>query len=148
MIKARKNLVKKLSVFAAMAFMMLSFFGFKPVNNLLGLDTDGIVVYAADQQVPQAAAQQGGAALGNGNADYDSSSGNTSADAAFRATVSVFITWIRRIGALVGFVGAIMFALAIKNNDAEQKQAGLLTMVAGFVVWAICQASSLFNIFS
>jgi len=143
--KARKNLVKKLSVFAAMAFMMLSFFGFKPVNNFLGLDSDGMVVYAADPPVTQAV---GGAGLGNGNADYDSSSGNKSADAAFRATVSVFITWIRRIGALVGFVGAIMFALATKNNDADQKQTGLLTMVAGFMAWAICQATSLFDIFS
>lgn len=144
--KARKNLVKKLSVFAAMAFMMLSFFGFKPVNNFLGLDSDGMVVYADD--VPQVTQVAGGAALGNGNADYDSGSGVKSADNAYRATVSVFITWIRRIGALVGFVGAIMFALATKNNDADQKQNGLLTMIAGFMAWAICQATSLFDIFS
>lgn len=130
--KARKNLVKKLSVFAAMAFMMLSFFGFKPVNNFLGLDSDGMVVYATTPVQPT------GANMGNGNADYDSGSGNKSADDAFKATVSVFITWIRRIGALVGFVGAIMFALATKNNDADQKEKGLLTMVAGFMAWAIC----------
>ena len=49
---------------------------------------------------------------------------------------------------MVAFVGAIMFALAIKNNDAEQKQAGLITMIAGFIVAALCAASSMFDLFS
>ena len=41
-----------------------------------------------------------------------------------------------------------MFGLAIKNNDAEQKQSGLMTMVAGFVVWAICAAIDMFDLFT
>ena len=41
-------------------------------------------------------------------------------EAAYKSTIEFFITWIRRIGMMVAFVGAIMFALAIKNNDAEQ----------------------------
>jgi hypothetical protein len=41
-----------------------------------------------------------------------------------------------------------MFGLAIKNNDAEQKQSGLLTMVAGFVVAAVCGAADMFNLFA
>ena len=48
---------------------------------------------------------------------------------------------------MVAFVGAIMFALAIKNNDAEQKQAGLITMIAGFIVAALCAASNMFDLF-
>ena len=71
----------------------------------------------------------------------------TGAEAAYQSTINFFITWIRRVGWMVAFVGAIMFALAIKNHDAEQKQAGLLTMVAGFVVAALCLASNMFNLF-
>ena len=73
--------------------------------------------------------------------------GGTGADAAYQSTINFFITWIRRVGWMIAFVGGIMFALAIKNHDAEQKQAGLLTMVAGFVVAALCLASNMFNLF-
>ena len=68
-------------------------------------------------------------------------------EAAYKSTIEFFITWIRRIGMMVAFVGAIIFALAIKNNDAEQKQAGLITMIAGFIVAALCAASDMFNLF-
>ena len=91
-----------------------------------------------------------------GNSDFillaggggSSGSGSSDADSSYKSVVEFFITWIRRIGALIAFVGAIMFALAIKNNDAEQKQNGLLTMVAGFVVVAVCTAINMFDLFS
>ena len=73
--------------------------------------------------------------------------GAVGSEAAYQSTIEFFITWIRRIGMMVAFVGAIMFALAIKNNDAEQKQAGLITMIAGFIVAALCAASSMFDLF-
>lgn len=76
------------------------------------------------------------------------SSGSSTADSAYSNVINFFITWLRRIGAMVALVGAIMFGLAIKNNDAEQKQNGLLTMVAGFVVFAICLAADMFDLFS
>lgn len=62
--------------------------------------------------------------------------------------LTFFITWLRRIGAAVALIGAIMFGLAIKDNDSNQKQTGLMTMVAGFVVVAICLASSMFDLFA
>lgn len=68
-------------------------------------------------------------------------------DDQFKSVVEFFVKWIKRVGLLVAFVGGVMFALAIKNNDAEQKQAGLLTLVAGFVVAALCQAVDMFGIF-
>lgn len=74
--------------------------------------------------------------------------GTGSADSTFQEVVNFFVTWLRRIGALVAFIGGIMFALAIKNNDADQKQNGLLTMVAGFVAAALCTAVDMFDIFS
>jgi len=70
------------------------------------------------------------------------------AEATYQTVINFFITWLTRIGMLVALVGAIMFALAIKSNDAEQKQAGLLTMVAGFVVAAVCGAANMFNLFA
>lgn len=75
-------------------------------------------------------------------------SGSNTADGAYNKVINFFITWLRRIGAAVALVGAIMFGLAIKNNDAEQKQNGLLTMVAGFVVFAVCQAADMFDLFT
>lgn len=70
------------------------------------------------------------------------------ADSTYQTVINFFITWLRRIGALVALVGAIMFALAIKNNDAEQKQNGLMTLVAGFVAVAVCTAADMFDLFS
>ncbi len=84
---------------------------------------------------------------GNGN-NAGGASGSSTADGAYTNVVNFFITWLRRIGAMVALVGAIMFGLAIKSNDAEQKQAGLLTMVAGFVVFAVCLAADMFDLFS
>ncbi|MDE7364036.1 MAG: hypothetical protein K2N27_04000 [Ruminococcus sp.] len=86
-----------------------------------------------------------GGNTGNGNG---TASGSSTADTAYNNVINFFITWIRRIGAMVAFVGAVMFGLAIKNNDADQKQNGLLTMVAGFVIFAICLAVDMFDLFS
>lgn len=69
------------------------------------------------------------------------------ADASYKDVVNFFVKWLKRIGALVGLIGAVMFGLAIKNNDAEQKQAGLLTMVAGFAVFGICSTTDIFHLF-
>ena len=81
-------------------------------------------------------------------ADVVDNGDGTSDDAAYQNIVNFFIKWFRRIGVLVAFVGGIMFALAIKNNDAEQKQQGLMTLVAGFATAAICVAVSMFDLFS
>lgn len=70
----------------------------------------------------------------------------TDGDDTFESIVNFFAKWIKRAGLLVAFVGGIMFALAIKDNNADQKQAGLLTLIAGFVVSALCQAIDMFGI--
>ena len=62
----------------------------------------------------------------------------------FNNVIDFFATWIGRIGLVVGFVGAIMFALAIKNDDAEAKTRGLMTLASGFVVFAVTQALDMF----
>lgn len=62
----------------------------------------------------------------------------------FETVIDFFATWIGRIGLIVGFVGGIMFALAIKNDDADAKTRGLMTLAAGFVVFALTQAVDMF----
>ena len=73
-------------------------------------------------------------------------SADADAESAFNKITGEFVTWFKRIGALVAFVGGIMFALAIKNNDAEQKQQGLLTLAAGFACVAIAGLASTFGL--
>ena len=66
-------------------------------------------------------------------------------EAAFNSVIG-FATWIGRIGLVVAFVGGIMFALAIKNDDAEAKTRGLMTLASGFVVFALTLSLDLFGI--
>lgn len=111
------------------------------------LDTSDRMTFDTDtyaSREPQFVMLAGGN-TGNGNS---SASGSSTADTAYTNVINFFITWIRRIGAMIAFVGAVIFGLAIKNNDADQKQNGLLTMVAGFVVFAICLAVDMFDLFS
>ncbi|MBR6982330.1 MAG: hypothetical protein IKH75_02150 [Ruminococcus sp.] len=72
----------------------------------------------------------------------------STAESAYENTIDFFITWIRRIGAAVAFIGAVMFGFAIKNDDAERKQTGLMTLAAGFVVWAVCAGADMFDLFT
>lgn len=86
-----------------------------------------------------------GAGAGGG---HTGKSGSSDADSAYQSVIDFIITWVRRIGAAVAFFGAIMLALALKKNDADQKEDGIKTMVAGFVVWAICFAVDKFDLFT
>ncbi len=65
-------------------------------------------------------------------------------EAQFNAVIEFFALWIGRIGLVVGFVGAVMFALAIKNDDAEAKTRGLMTLASGFVVFGVTKALDMF----
>ena len=64
----------------------------------------------------------------------------------FNSVIKFFADWIGRIGLVVAFVGGIMFALAIKNDDAEAKTRGLMTLASGFVVFALTLALDMFGI--
>lgn len=71
---------------------------------------------------------------------------NGEGDQMFFKLIGFFATWIGRIGLVVAFVGAVMFGLAIKNDDADGKQRGLMTLAAGFIVYAITLALDMFNL--
>ena len=74
------------------------------------------------------------------------SGGTVDGEAAFNSVIGFFATWIGRIGLVVAFVGGVMFALAIKNDDAEAKTRGLMTLASGFVVFALTLSLNLFGI--
>jgi hypothetical protein len=73
--------------------------------------------------------------------------GGGTADEAYQSTINFFITWIKRIGLMVAFVGAIMFGFASRNEDADAKTRGLLTLVSGLIVAALCQGVDMFHLF-
>jgi drug/metabolite transporter (DMT)-like permease len=67
---------------------------------------------------------------------------------AYTTIVNEVIKWLGRVGALVAFIGAVMLALSIKNNDAEQKQPAILTLVAGVLVAVVCGLADQFGLFT
>lgn len=85
-------------------------------------------------------AEAGGGAAGGGAIND-----NIDADAAFVNLVGFFAKWIGRIGLVVAFVGAVLFGLAVKQEDAEGKQRGLMTLASGFIVFAITKSLNLFG---
>ena len=86
--------------------------------------------------------------LGNGQQQQQSGSGSGTADTAYSNVMNFIVTWIRRLGAAVALFGGIMLALGFKDNDADSKEKGIKTMVAGFVVWAICAGIGMFDLFT
>lgn len=105
-------------------------------------EADALTNTSSDFEIVQLGAAGGGA--GSSGTALD---GNTEGDSQFQSVVNFFVKWLKRIGLLVAFVGGFMFCLAIKKNDADLKQDGLMTLVAGFAAAALCQAIDMFNIF-
>lgn len=62
----------------------------------------------------------------------------TNANTIFSSVMTFISTWTRRVGALGALIGAIMFAFAIKDENAATKINGLKTFAAG----AICMSVS------
>lgn len=79
-------------------------------------------------------------------AESEGGSGGDQGTQAFDTVVQFFATWIGRVGLVVGFVGAVMFGLAIKNDDAEAKTRGLMTLASGFVVFAVTGMLQMFGV--
>lgn len=60
--------------------------------------------------------------------------------------LTFFSTWIARIGGLVAFIGAIKFALSIKNDEAKEQLEAVLIMVSGFMIVSAIRNLSIFDI--
>lgn len=58
-------------------------------------------------------------------------------DVVFNKTIDFIAGWINKFGFAIAFIGAVMFAMGFRNDDAEGKTRGLRTLVAGFIVAAV-----------
>lgn len=56
----------------------------------------------------------------------------------------ILTTWVARLGGVVIFIGAIMFALGWKDDDAAAKSRGVQTIISGAIVMAVAGMASLF----
>lgn len=66
------------------------------------------------------------------------------ADVEFQSIMDFIGSWTGRVGALGAFLGAIMFGLAIRSNDASLKVSGLKTIAAGGIVISVSALLSSF----
>lgn len=136
----KTSITRTLSVLLAMIITVMTFGIARPVTAYAAdLNTAEVLTATPNMQILSAQQQQQGNNQGGSDATGDS---------VWSDIISTFVKWIKRLGYLVAFVGAIMFALAVKNNDAETKQNGILTMVAGFLAVAICVGVDKFGITS
>lgn len=108
------------------------------------VDSNDNSIMAVPAELPDPVPQQLGAGGGTPAAP---ASGSADADSAYEGVVDFFLTWIRRVGAIVAFLGAIVFAFGFKNDEDNKKDLGIKTMISGFLVWAVCGAVDLFNLF-
>lgn len=126
-------LTRTLSVVMAMIVTVLTFAIARPVTaHAATVDSDVVQIMAAQQQ-------GGGDAAAGGGAD--------AGDDVWNSVINTFVKWIKRLGFLVAFIGAVMFALGIKDSDADSKQRGVMTMVAGFLVAGLCIGVNMFHLF-
>lgn len=57
--------------------------------------------------------------------------------------IDFFSTWIGRIGGIVAIIGALKFALAIKDDNDDGKLQAILIMVSGFMIGSAIDAGLL-----
>lgn len=86
-------------------------------------------------------------ALGAGLFNFPASYSDAAATAEFQSILRFIGKWIRRVGALGLFIGAISFGFAVKENNAATKVTGLKTMAAGAVAMALSASSVLLSFF-
>lgn len=68
-------------------------------------------------------------------------------DGAYQDVINFIVKWLKRAGLAVGFFGGVMIFWSMKQEDADGKQKGILTLIAGFGVAALCQCVSIFHLF-
>lgn len=63
----------------------------------------------------------------------------------FNTVVEFIVDWVARIGLVVGFIGAVQFALGFKDDSADGKTRGLMCLASGFIVFAVAKAYDMFK---
>ena len=70
------------------------------------------------------------------------SSGTTEGD--FKDIIKFIARWTTYLGAAIAFFGAVQLAFGFRSDDAEGKNKGMRSMIAGFIVIAIALAADAF----
>jgi len=87
------------------------------------------------------------AAFASGATSFDASGAKTgdvtNPNTSFDNIIKFIAGWIGKLGLVVGFIGAVQLGFAFKNDDADGKTKGLRTLISGFIVFALCSATSL-----
>lgn len=72
--------------------------------------------------------------------------GSTEGVETFNTVVEFIVDWVARIGLVVGFIGAVQFALGFKDDSADGKTRGLMCLASGFIVFAVAKGYDMFQI--
>ena len=78
-------------------------------------------------------------------ADAGAGSGTEGVDT-FNTVVQFIVDWVARIGLVIGFIGAIQFAMGFKDDSADGKTRGLMCLASGFIVFAVAKAYDMFTV--
>lgn len=64
----------------------------------------------------------------------------------FNTVVEFIVDWVARIGLVIGFIGAVQFAMGFKDDSADGKTRGLMCLASGFIVFAVAKAYDMFKV--
>lgn len=64
----------------------------------------------------------------------------------FNTVVQFIVDWVARIGLVIGFIGAVQFAMGFKDDSADGKTRGLMCLASGFIVFAVAKAYDMFTV--
>ena len=64
----------------------------------------------------------------------------------FNTVVEFIVDWMARIGLVIGFIGAVQFAMGFKDDSADGKTRGLMCLASGFIVFAVAKAYDMFKV--
>ena len=63
----------------------------------------------------------------------------------FNTVVEFIVDWVARLGLVIGFIGAVLFAMGFKDDSADGKTRGLMCLASGFIVFAVAKAYDMFT---
>ena len=63
----------------------------------------------------------------------------------FNTVVEFIVDWVARIGLVIGFIGAVQFAMGFKDDSADGKTRDLMCLASGFIVFAVAKAYDMFT---
>lgn len=79
-------------------------------------------------------------------ADEAAAAGGSEGVDTFNTVVEFIVDWVARIGLVIGFIGAVQFAMGFKDDSADGKTRGLMCLASGFIVFAVAKAYDMFTV--